>query len=130
MHKHLLGYEISSMVGSKKQNQRTQNKLVLYFVNTIKDLFIFSINNFVLGAYIFFVQSLTLTSSFEKIYFPRLCSIHSQQTMISSEFVEFCPKTLLFRIHHQRNVTTELTLLYTITYTDASISFPQACSTR
>ena len=41
------------MVGPKKQNVRTQNKLALYFVNKIKDLFIFSINNFVLGAYIF-----------------------------------------------------------------------------
>ena len=109
MHKNLLG----SMVGSKKENQRTQNKLALYFVNTIKDLFIFSINNFVLGAYIFLIQSLIKTSSFEKHYFPRLCSIHLRQAMISSEFVEFYPKTLLFRIHHRRNVTTELTLLYT-----------------
>ena len=54
------------MVGPKKQNVHTQNKLVLYFVNTIKDLFIFSINNFVLGAYIFLIQSLIVTSSFEK----------------------------------------------------------------
>ena len=88
------------MVGPKKQNVRTQNKLALYFVNKIKDLFIFSINNFVLGAYIFLIQSLILTSSFEKIYFPRLCSIFD-------EFVEFWPKNLLFRIHHRRNVTTE-----------------------
>ena len=53
MHQNLLGYEIASMVGPKKQNQCTQNKLVLYIVNTIKDRIIFSTNNFVLGAYIF-----------------------------------------------------------------------------
>ena len=41
------------------------------------------------------------------------CSLYSQNTMVSLEYIDFWPKILLFRTHHLWNSTIELILLFT-----------------